>query len=114
MPRSHRAAMPPVSASGTALNTKSASRGEPRAEYSNRKIRKKQTGTTMGQALARRGEVLKLTAPTYAIARRQLHLFRDLSLSLLHERADVAPAHVRGHHDTALPVLSADLVSVPR
>ena len=46
MPRSQSAKMPPVRASGTALNTSSASRGEPRAEYSNRKIRKKQTGTT--------------------------------------------------------------------
>ena len=31
MPRSHSATMPPVSASGTALNTSRASRGEPRA-----------------------------------------------------------------------------------
>ncbi len=32
IPRSHRATMPPVSASGTALNTRSASRGLPSAE----------------------------------------------------------------------------------
>ena len=46
IPRSHRAARPPVSASGTALNTRSASRALPSAEVSSRKIRKKHTGTT--------------------------------------------------------------------
>ena len=47
MSRSHSAATPPVSASGTALNTSSASRAEPSAPSSSRKISAKQTGTTI-------------------------------------------------------------------
>ena len=47
MPRSQSAATPPVSASGTALKTSRASRGEPRAEYRRKEIERKQTGTTM-------------------------------------------------------------------
>ena len=43
IPRNHRAATPPVSASGTALNTMAASRADPRAPRSRMKIRAKQT-----------------------------------------------------------------------
>ena len=47
MPRSHSAKTPPVSASGTALNTSSASRAEPSAPNSSRKISTKHAGTTI-------------------------------------------------------------------
>ena len=47
MPRSHSATTPPVSASGMALKTISASRAVPSAPISSRKIRMKQAGTTM-------------------------------------------------------------------
>ena len=46
-PRNHRAATPPVSASGTAVKTSSAGRTAPKAACSNKKISAKQTGTTM-------------------------------------------------------------------
>ena len=63
MPRSHRASTPPVSASGTALNTSSASRAEPSALNSNSRISAKQAGTTIGETLARRDQVFELAAP---------------------------------------------------
>jgi hypothetical protein len=47
MPRSHSAATPPVTASGTALNTRRASRHDPSAPSSSRNIRAKQTGKTI-------------------------------------------------------------------
>ena len=45
--RSHKAATPPVSASGTALNASSASRAEPSALNRSRKINAKHSGTTI-------------------------------------------------------------------
>ena len=47
MSRSQRAATPPVSASGTALNTRSASRAEPNALSKSRNINVKHSGTTI-------------------------------------------------------------------
>jgi hypothetical protein len=46
MPRAHNASTPPVSASGTALNTSAASRAEPSVLIKSRKINTKQAGTT--------------------------------------------------------------------
>ena len=82
MPRSHSASTPPVSASGTALKTSSASRTEPSARKSSRKIRRKQAGTTISEPLARRGQIFELAAPVDPVAGRQLHRLRDPRLRL--------------------------------
>jgi hypothetical protein len=49
MPRSASASTPPVSASGTPLNTIAASRAEPNAQNSSAKISTSVTGTTMAR-----------------------------------------------------------------
>ena len=82
MPRSHSAAMPPVSASGTALNTSSASRAEPSAPNSSRKIRTKHAGTTIASRCRADGEVLELPAPVEPVARRRASPARRSSPAL--------------------------------
>src|ERR1700760_1562688 len=73
IPLSQSIATPPVSASGTALNTSNASRAVPSAASSKRKI----SAHHEQEALAPRREVLKLAAPGEPIAGRQRHLGRD-------------------------------------
>ena len=63
--------MPPERASGTAVNTSSASRVEPSAEQSRRKIRKKQAGTTIVSRCARHDQILELAAPCEPVSGRQ-------------------------------------------
>ena len=65
MPRSQSATMPPDSASGTALKTSSASRAEPSAANSIRKIITKQAGTTMVRRC--RAEARFSNCPPHAI-----------------------------------------------
>ena len=63
MPRSHSAAMPPVSASGTALKTSSASRGEPKRAEQQQEDQQEAAGHHEHQPLAGDREVLELAAP---------------------------------------------------
>ena len=110
MPRSQSATMPPDSASGTALNTSSASRAEPSAANRIRKIITKQAGTTIVRRC--RAEARFSNCPPQAIQYPdgKLYALRNLLLGFAHHRADVAAAHVRRHHDAALAVFAADLV----
>ena len=110
MSRSHKAAMPPVSASGTALNTRSASRAEPKALNKSRKISAKHTGHDNHEALPRRLEILELPAPGQPVSGREGNLLCDLRLRLVNQRADVAPAHFGRHDDPPLAVIPADLI----
>ena len=110
MSRSHKATMPPVSASGTPVKTSSAYLTELKALNSSRKIRKKQSGTTRLRRCAGRDQVFKLPAPVQPAAGGQRDLRRDLLLGVGDERAEVAAAHVGLHDDAALAVFAADLV----
>ena len=76
--RTHSAATPPVSASGTALNTSKASRAEPSALNSNRKIRKKQPGTMIAARYFAFDRRLDIALMTCRVKPHALHvpLFR--------------------------------------
>ena len=72
MSRSHSATIPPVSASGTALNTSRASRAEPSALNRRRKIRAKQTGTTTGFQVREIGQAYAFHERIYKSQGRRL------------------------------------------
>ena len=111
MPRSHRATMPPVSASGTPVNTSSAYLTELKVLNSSRKIRKKQSGTTTRQPLPRGDAGSRTARPSRASCPAgSFTCCVDPLLRLGDERADVAAADVGLHDDAPLAVLAADLV----
>ena len=109
MPRSHRAATPPESASGTAVKTSTASSAQPSAESRSRKISAKHAGTTSARRACAAARCSNCP-PKPPISRWQNHFRRHFALRLFDDRGDVASANIGGDDDAALAVLARDLI----
>ena len=102
--------MPPVSASGTALKTSSASRARAkRCEQQQKDQRRsRQAPRSSAAAAPRRG--FRTGRPKRSNIPAEVTCCATLLLRLGDQRADVAAAHIRRHDDAPLAVLAADLV----
>jgi hypothetical protein len=111
MPRSHSASTPPVSASGTALNTRAASRADPERTHQQQKDQHEAERHDDREPLRARPARFSNWPPhSSSIPAGSFTCASILGARVACDEADVAIPDIGGHDHAPLAVLAADLV----